>query len=339
MSWGIDGKKLVQGVWKEGNPLKEIKEKRRIGYSEDGNNNQFRVTLAENITNVKPQYPVLVEPKLDGYRLIVTKDGLFTKNSSGSLGNRLTLIRLEKQLMFLRKLVSKYLKTEVLLDGELYNHEIGFNGITKIAKFNFDKNPVDEKWIRDKNYADAFAEFHWFDIVVDGYSLLERVGIRNKIYNNVSSKIPNVKSVSSYIVNNKEELDILFSNFVLKGYEGVMIKDTKSFYVQGRSKSLIKYKPVQDMEVKIIDILEGKGLRKGTAGRIIYEYNFNNKVYKGESDCKELNHNELKEIYENKDLYIGSYVTVYYQNVSEKGLRFAKVSGKSIKSIRDLDNS
>lgn len=298
--------------------------------------------LAENIKTKTPNYPVVAEYKYDGARFLYTKDGIFTKNSIGQLSKRIThLPELEKQLENLRNILTKYLKRDdIILDGELYNHFIGFQGVLQILKFNSESKDEDQRRFVENN-----AQFYWYDIAVEGLDLLERIGIRNKIYRYFSKNFfhDRIVNVPNYIVNNQSEADILFKSAVEKGFEGLMLKDPKGYYEHRRSPMMIKYKKCEDMEVTIVDVIEGNGERKGLMGRLIVEYYHNGERILQDVDLKS---NEgvrvdkalLENILTNKESYIGSKLTVEYMELTNKGqMKLGKGLINTIKTVRDYE--
>ena len=61
-----------------------------------------------------------------------------------------------------------------------------------------------------------------------------------------------VNLVSNVKCASKEHLQEFFNSIVLKGGEGVMLRESQSLYKSGRSESMRKFKPFFDTEVKVI---------------------------------------------------------------------------------------
>jgi ATP-dependent DNA ligase len=343
---GKENGKLVSGIWQEGDSKKIerlILQKRKLGYSESGElSNEFICMLAENIKTKTPNYPVIAEFKYDGARLLYTKEGMFTKNSIGALSKKIDYLpQLESQLKIVRNLLVRYLKRDdIILDGELYNHDIGFQGVLKILKFN--PNTADEEQIR---FVENNSQFYWYDIAIEGLDLLERIGIRNKVHKYFSNRFfhDRIINVPNRVVNNQSEADVFKEIAVEQGFEGLVLKDSKGYYEHRRSPMMIKYKKSEDMEVTIIDVLEGNGERKGIMGRLIVEYYHNGQRILQDIDLRsnegvKVDRNLLESILANKDSYIGNKLTVEYMELTTKGqMKLGKGLINTIKAVRDYE--
>lgn len=67
------------------------------------------------------------------------------------------------------------------------------------------------------------------------------------------NNLPNfVKIVDPIKCEGKDHLRQYFDQIVAKGGEGVMLNEHGSMYTRGRSKSLRKFKPFFDTEVKVL---------------------------------------------------------------------------------------
>ncbi len=73
----------------------------------------------------KIDFPVLVSPKIDGCRMIATKDGLYTRNGK----EYLSCPHISK---LLAPIFEKY--PEWVIDGEIYSHDNNFEKIVSLVK-------------------------------------------------------------------------------------------------------------------------------------------------------------------------------------------------------------
>ena len=75
-----------------------------------------------------------------------------------------------------------------------------------------------------------------------------------------------------------------FKNFnkdsIIKGYEGIMIKDPESFYECKRSTTWLKSKPFIEISLEVKDYEEGTGRNAGKLGAIIAEGKDDDKYFK-----------------------------------------------------------
>jgi len=68
-----------------------------------------------------------------------------------------------------------------------------------------------------------------------------------------------------------EALEAYMTKVIELGGEGVIIRDGKANYICKRSKSLIKYKPVDDADGKLVGFTAGRGKYAGMIGALILE--------------------------------------------------------------------
>jgi len=326
---GLENGKLIIGDWQEGDEKKVnslINNKIKNKYNENGEQDYFVAMSAKNIRKTSPKFPCIVEPKCDGVRIEVTSDGLYTThNQSKTLSKKIEhLVTLEKELMKLRNIVSKYLNTDdFILEGELYNHYLGFENSLKAISSNKDHLTV---------------QFWWFDISIKGFTQAERIAIKSKCFEQVKTDM--IVNMPYYLVNNKEELKTLFNKFISDGYEGIMVKNPLAYYQNKRTSDILKWKNREDIEVTIIDILEGKGERKGCAGKYIIQFDYKGNSITQEIDLFNVNKEFHKDALINKEKYIGATITVEYMKQEKSGkLTLAKGDANSLvfKAVRDYE--
>lgn len=115
-----------------------------------------------------------------------------------------------------------------------------------------------------------------------------------------------------------------FRRFVSQGFEGAMIKDTASPYTQGkRSNAWLKVKAVDSEECPIVSVHEGKGRLAGTMGHVVVEHG-SRLVRVGGGFTDE----QRRQIWENRDTVIGSWLEVSFQNMTPEGsFRHPRIRG------------
>lgn len=264
----------------------------------------------------KIKYPIYCQPKLDGLRAVIKKDGAFTRNG--------------KRWVTIPHILDKFkpLFEEnpfIVLDGELYNHQLhdNFNKITSLVK---KAKPTDKDIIE----CGSLVQFWWYDICDSTKKFSER----NKDIHDIIKKYGLedcgcIVPVNTYIANDEEELDKLYGRFLEYNYEGQMIREDEEYEFK-RSSSLLKRKEFQDDEYEILDVIEGEGNKTGVAGSMLFKNHlghFFNSNIKGDMPY-------LKEILDNKEDYIGKLATIRYFNLTPDKLipRFPYVYG-----IRDYE--
>lgn len=82
---------------------------------------------------------------------------------------------------------------------------------------------------------------------------------------------PWVRQVEQFKVADRAELRAAFDRVVKNGGEGLMLHRAASHYQAGRSDDLLKLKPYQDAEARVIAHLPGKGRHQGVLGALLVE--------------------------------------------------------------------
>ena len=304
--------------------------KRKDGYTQDINSvaqkKFYEPMLAHKYEKGKTKlnFPVYVQPKLDGIRCIVSKeDGeVVAKTRKGRSIDAIPHI--------LKQLEGFFLNDEsAILDGELYNHSLkdDFNKIISLVRkqlpqrsesdtdASFTKKEAEfqarlkqseetiEYWIYDVPKIAGFEEAMLFS--------LRFAQLEGQLINRTSTKIvPTTEVITPYA------LDFIYEKFLEDGYEGQMIREDTG-YQNKRSKSLLKRKEFQDAEYKVMDIDEGNGNRKGTAKHLVCFCEKTKKIF--HSNIKG-NFEYLTEILENKEDYIGKYATIKFFQLTPDGI-------------------
>jgi len=261
--------------------------------------------LAEKFDPKKTKdYPYFSQPKLDGVRCLVSEDMMQTRN--GKEFKSSPHIRSELDAFF-----EKF--PDYILDGELYNHDLkdDFEKIISLAR---KTKPTDEDIIESRN----MVQFHVYDVITpQPMSYTER---KQFIDNHVLGLYESVRVVHTTIVSNLEEAEKKLGEYLEAGYEGQMLrKDDNTQYEHRRSKSLLKHKNFEDAEFEIVEIIEGKGNWSGYAKAIEI------RLPDGTTQQSGMRGNQAraKKILEEKDQYVGTEVTIRYQNKTSDGkLRF-----------------
>ena len=252
--------------------------------------------LAKNFEDYKDKisFPVYCQPKLDGIRCVVTKDGMHSRN--GKEFN--SCPHIQEQL---KDFFSKH--PDVVLDGELYNHDLkhDFNKITSLVK----KTKPTQK---DLCETGDLVEYWIYDVVI-GESVFDKRSLFIK--EELTNKTKNIKVVVTDTAVNQNELDQHYASYLNQGYEGQMVRVNK-LYENKRSKSLLKRKEFQDREYTILNVIEGEGNKTGMAGAMVFKnelgISFNSNI-KGDRDY-------LKEIWADKQSFIGKAATVKFFNLT-----------------------
>lgn len=109
-----------------------------------------------------------------------------------------------------------------------------------------------------------------------------------------------------------EKLLAEFREFLRIGFEGIMIKDANAKYEFKRSKSLIKMKQMDNIDLSVTGIFEGEGKYKGMMGGVYVDYKgYQVGVGSGWSDEQRIKY------FNNPNLIVGKTIEVKYQAESK----------------------
>jgi DNA ligase-1 len=196
--------------------------------------------------------PVYIQPKLDGVRCVITKDGAFSR--TGKQFKNINHIELSLSRFFDQH-------PDVILDGELYNHDLK-DDFEKIISLVRKQKPT----IDDRVDAKNLTQFHCYDYF-DG---VQYDSYKTRMNNLVTSDIYNycIKYVPAKLVDSYNYARTLHKEYLAAGYEGSIIR-LDGLYKHGRSYDLMKFKDFSDTEATIIGYELGKGKRQGTLGKFI----------------------------------------------------------------------
>ena len=211
--------------------------------------------------------PVFIQPKLDGVRCVIQLElvehgsdeyasgfGMAVKAYSRTGKEWKNIDHILKQL---KPFFKKY--PDVILDGELYNHDFKDN-FEKIISMVRKTKPTDEARAESAEN----VQFHCYDIIDETKTFEERNRFiiqnvpRNHCVNHVKTQAVATESLAKVI--HQQNLD--------NGYEGSILR-TNDTYACKRSHNLRKFKDFHDTEATITGWVEGKGKRKGTIGKFL----------------------------------------------------------------------
>ncbi len=291
----------------------ECRKKMDKGYKVDINeidsSSFFEPMLAKTWQDYKDEvvYPVYLQPKLDGLRLIANKHGLWTRN--GKEYKSIPHIYEALEPLF------KY-NPDYIFDGEVYADKFAndFNKICSLAK---KTKPSKEDLVE----AAKSIEYHIYDFPFweDTFS------VRHEELKKVMRfcKNPNIKLVKTEEGTCENDVLGWYEDFVEIGYEGLMVRQDAK-YENKRTKNLLKYKEFKDGEYLIMNVVEGVGNKSGMAGAVVCK-NYNGTTFN--SNIKG-NRDHCRFMLRNKDKYIGKMGTIKYFNLTTDGVpRFPYLIG------------
>ena len=263
----------------------------------------FECMLADKYDPKKHnKFPYFSQPKLDGVRCLISKDGMQSRNGK-------PIVSCPHILEALEPFFQKF--PDAILDGELYNHELRDN-FEKIISLVRKTKPTTQDYIE----ASKLVQYHVYDEISKAEYEDRLVFLRVYLGDKYE---PIVKVVSTGMAKDYNALLDLLGIYLEQGYEGQMLRVSDSLYEGKRSKNLIKHKEFEDDEFEIVSIEEGKGNWAGAAKRVEIRLKDGTTQFSGVRGSFDM----LKDLLYNANDYIGTDVTVRYQNKTEDGkLRF-----------------
>lgn len=289
--------------------------KAREGYSTEvesrGVTEAILPMLAHDLTKTTklPPFPMYIQPKLDGVRMVVhcVKEGSLQMTT-----------RTGKDVYFMdhiRDVLSGVMRPGEVLDGELYTPDKTFEEITGIVRKSVREHSKDE---------DARSIcYHVFDAFTLGGGEATPFRERTRFVQEVLGRINREHPFSSAIINvptnlvrTSTEADELHEQNVSNGYEGTMYRTLGGAYkIRLRSKDLLKRKDFQTEEYKIVGAEEADGRDIGTViwvveteGGVVFRVR-----PRGSLDLR-------RQWWRGRTTYIGKLLTVRFQNLTEGGV-------------------
>ena len=221
---------------------------------------QLAETLMNHLTHL--EYPIAVEPKLDGIRMTFVLDG--KGRGVGRTRKAYEYDQYEFIVEALRKLPGSAGK---VFDGELRADSWNSTSLPK--------KPIEllSKKAREKLFSQKFYIFDVLDseLFDEGECrvpmLCRRDTLQQMMEHNESDV---VQILPQTVVDNEEQLFTFFDNALKEGYEGIMVKRLTGWYTPGaRNSDWLKFKPTETREGKLVKLLPGKGRNEGRLGSFL----------------------------------------------------------------------
>lgn len=253
----------------------------------------------------------IVEPKLDGVRLLVEVD---------SLGGVFPISRNGEELHNLHHIIAEIKSRgikNVVLDGEVWDGK------------SFDKTSgiVRTKYRREDA---ASLVYFVFDVIVPGID--PTLLVRKQYLNQMLPDLPSahMQNLKHLVCKDGVDWNLYVKGMHRAGYEGAVFKDLLSFYEYKRSKHWLKAKPTYDADLEVDAMKVGEGKYSHTLGALLVS---------GQADYQGVLHNvscwlsgmddsmrdwfwSRREAVEAGQRFV---VQVEYQNITEDGsLRFPR---------------
>ena len=209
---------------------------------------------------------VFMQPKLDGVRCIIQAN--VKRHILHPSLNDVSVVaysrtgkewkNIHHMLEQLKPFFQKY--PNVILDGELYNHDLKDDFETIISLVRRQK-PDDIDMLESAE----LVQFHCYDIIDEELPFEQRIEFVTEALMLLGDSI---YTVDTMLVPTESQGKVNHARNLDSGYEGSILR-TNDVYKCGRSWHLRKFKDFHDAEATLIAWVEGKGKRKGTVGKFM----------------------------------------------------------------------
>ena len=261
---------------------------------------------------------VYMQPKLDGVRCLIQLNDKGEVHAYSRTGKPwLNIAHILEDLEYFFEI-----HPDVVLDGELYNHDLR-DDFEKIISLVRKQKPTTD----DRAEAAKLVQFHCYDYVETvmnmPYSYRKDQLCTSDMYSDcvkyVYTTVITPKrylNVEVYAESYVDQANIQHQANLDKGYEGSILRlDTP--YQCKRSYSLQKFKDFHDTEATIIGYVDGKGKREGTLGKFLMQDD--DGVEFGCPPGKGYNYKMLADMLTNIHNYIGKRATFTYFERTKAG--------------------
>ena len=248
---------------------------------------------------------VYMQPKLDGVRCLIQLNDKGEVHAYSRTGKPwLNIAHILEDLEYFFEI-----HPDVVLDGELYNHDLR-DDFEKIISLVRKQKPHS----LDKAESKELVQFHCYDYVEtvmnESYSYRKDQLCTSDMYSDC------VKYVPTYLIKDDAHAKVSHEINLNDGYEGSILRlDTP--YQCKRSYSLQKFKDFHDTEATIIGYVDGKGKREGTLGKFLMQDD--DGVEFGCPPGKGYNYKMLADMLTNIHNYIGKRATFTYFERTKAG--------------------
>ncbi len=247
----------------------------------------FSVNLAQAYTGWTG--PKWVSLKIDGLRGRFKNGEFFTRNGHKIYG--------------LDHLISQIPSSITDLDGELDLPEIGFDVASGRIRAHAPTKGCTYKVFGYPKGNLSFAQR--YQILKDQLSICG----------------PDINLVKHILVRSQAKIDTLFSQAIAAGFEGLVLNEPDDFYVEKRSKNMLKLKDTDTIDLRIIELAPGEPGKQyeHSLGAFICQLPNGRTVRVGQGNQRSLSNERRTRIWLNQDKWIGRTIEILYHKKTDKG--------------------
>ena len=261
-----------------------------------------RRLLNQGRFHVKWTPPYLVQPKLNGERCrVIREEGICLLLSS------------TEELILSVPHIQQWCLSHLPLgewDGELYVHGWNWAEIHGV---------VGRTTNLHENY--EAMELHLFDWPSRNEPQFMRLVELRNMFSSLSKGGP-LRYVKSEVAHTLEEVYQLYDRFIGEGYEGFIIRELSAPYIRRRSGAMMKFKPKERDEYKIVGVYEAISENGEPKGMIGGFHCVDDMGTPFNPAAGRLKHDKRIEYWQRwldePEYFIGKFVTVEYQTMSDK---------------------
>jgi ATP-dependent DNA ligase len=249
---------------------------------------QLAKKLSDRVEKGKVTFPMVIQPKYDGKRLLTDGEGAWSRGNKDQIREPIAHIM-------------PIQTGDLILDGELTLPDITKVNAVMSAAHKYHQGVSDTLVYTVYDIADETAPYQARRLKLEAW--YERVGHKN----------PFIRLADSWVVNSLEEGMAIHARLTEQGYEGTIWRSLDAPYKSGkRSDGLLKHKDFITEEYEILDIVPQGG---GTGERRAKFICIDGKGDQFESNATGTEAEQL-EYLENAASYRGKWATVKYRELS-----------------------
>lgn len=289
---------------------------------------EFSVMRAHHLEKHRVKYPVAIEPKLDGMRILAFVDAEFNVKFFSREGHeQVTLDALVPNVL---TLVEAFIEQNpeflngIILDGEVVNGDF-YDGIGEVRKKSGEATKA------------VYSVFNYFteQEFWAKKGSTEYRQIRRNLAEAAKAlpKDSNVQIIRSFIIGSEFELFNTYENFRDLGFEGAMVKTLDHTYVGRKGYLWQKMKAKEEVDVRVIDIIAGTGKNEFRTGALVVDFNG------VEVNVSNMTDELREEFWQHPEKVIGKIIEVEYHETTPDGSmrhpRFKRI--RTDKSVGDYE--